>query len=214
VLLVRLGEEVLLVGLGEEVLLVRLGEEVLLVGLGEEVLLVGLGEEVLFVGLGEEVFLVGLGEEVLLVGLGEDQGLLVVSAVMPADVQQGVHVPLYLQLEAVKEAELIRTVAVIEGQRSALIVQEETDPVRGRKHRQDHSGGREGFVNSVLQSDQPHSALWTLPQLGLTIGRSFDQTETPFRFVSNLHLYVKKAEPLRHSCRNQACGPRAAFTSQ
>ena len=120
--------------------------------------------------------------------LGEDQGLSVATSVMPADVQQGVDFPLDLQSEAVDEAQLVRTVGVIEGQVSAFIVQEESHPAGRTHHRQDNPGGREGFIDSILQANQPHSALWILHQLGLTIGRSFDQPQTPFRFVTHLHL--------------------------
>lgn len=74
------------------------------------------------------------------VRLGEDQGVFVVSSVMPADVQQGVDFPLDLQPEAVDEAQLVGTVAVIEGQTSALVVQEESHPTGGTQHRQNHPG--------------------------------------------------------------------------
>lgn len=83
----------------------------------------------------------GLGEgDVLPVRMGKDQGMFVVSSVMPADIQQGVDLPLDLQSETVYEAQLIRTVAVIEGQASALIVQEESNPAGWTQHGQDHPG--------------------------------------------------------------------------
>lgn len=86
---------------------------------------------VVFPGLGEV-------EEVLTVGLGEDQVVFVVSSVVPADIQQGVDFPLELQPEAVDEAHLVRTVDVVEGQSSALIVEKQSDPAGGTQHRQDH----------------------------------------------------------------------------
>ena len=81
-----------------------------------------------------------LGEEVGPVRLGEDHGLCVVSSLMPADVQQGVDFPLNIQPEAVDEAQLVRTVAVIEGQTSSLVVQEQSHPARGRRQREDDPG--------------------------------------------------------------------------
>lgn len=72
--------------------------------------------------------------------LGEDKGLFVVSSVVPADVQQGVDFPLDLQPEAVDKTQLVRTVAVIEGQISTFIVQEQSQPTGGHRHRQDHPG--------------------------------------------------------------------------
>ena len=74
------------------------------------------------------VMFVRLGEGVR---LGESQGLFVVPSIVPADIQQGTDFPLDIQPEGVDEAQLFRTVHVIEGQRSALIVQEESQPVGG-----------------------------------------------------------------------------------
>lgn len=139
---------------------------------------------VLFVGEGEAE-----GEELHPVRQGKGQRLFVVSSVVPADIQQGVDFPLDLQSEAVDETQLVRIVAVIEGQTSALIVQEQSQPAGGHRQRKDHPWWSEGFINSVLQSDQPHSALWGLHQLGLPTGCSFDQTKTPLGFDPHLHLY-------------------------
>lgn len=73
----------------------------------------------------------GEGEGVLPVRLGEDQGVFVVSSFVPTDVQQGVDFPLELQPEAVDETQLVRTVAVVEGQSSVLIVEKQSDPAGG-----------------------------------------------------------------------------------
>lgn len=90
-------------------------------------------QSLVFVGLGQ----VGGG---LPAGLGEDQGVLVAPSVVPADVQQGEDFPLEFQPEAVDEAQLVRTVHVVEGQSPALVIQKQSDPVGGARQRQDHPG--------------------------------------------------------------------------
>lgn len=66
--------------------------------------------------------------------------MFVVSSVVPADVQQGIDFPLDLQSKAVDEAQLVRTVAVIEGQDSTLIVQEQSHLAGRHRQWQDHPG--------------------------------------------------------------------------
>ncbi len=73
-----------------------------------------------------------MGEEVLPVRLWEDQGLFVVSPVIPADIQQRVDFSLDLQPKAVDEDQLVRTITVIEGQNSSLIIQKESHPAWGK----------------------------------------------------------------------------------
>lgn len=82
----------------------------------------------------------GEAKEVLPVRLTEDQGMFVVSSVMPADIEEGVDFPLDRQPEAVDEAQLVGTVDVIEGQTSALIVQEESHAAGGTQHWQNDPG--------------------------------------------------------------------------
>lgn len=86
--------------------------------------------------------LVGLGQVVggPPAGLGEDQGVCVVPSVVPADIQQGEDFPLEFQPEAVDEAQLVRTVRVVEGQSPALVIQKQAHPVGGGRQRQDHPG--------------------------------------------------------------------------